>query len=40
MLLVCTFGPGGCVGELEFIYHHKAVAEVIATTDEVRSVDE
>lgn len=27
---VCTFGPGDVIGELEFIHHHKTVADVVA----------
>ena len=34
---VCEFGVGDCVGELEFIYNHRTVADVRATTPEVRT---
>ena len=30
VILVCSFGAGDCVGELEFINHHRTVADVRA----------
>jgi cAMP-dependent protein kinase regulator len=30
---VCRFGVGETIGELEFIHHHKSVADVIAVTE-------
>jgi CRP-like cAMP-binding protein len=33
---VCTFTTGDCVGELEFLYQHKTVADCIAQTPVVR----
>jgi CRP-like cAMP-binding protein len=33
---VCTFGPGDIIGELEFLNHHKAVADVVAV-DKVKT---
>eukprot|EP01004_Peranema_trichophorum_P001467 NODE_1177_length_2085_cov_70.133537_g991_i0.p1 GENE.NODE_1177_length_2085_cov_70.133537_g991_i0~~NODE_1177_length_2085_cov_70.133537_g991_i0.p1 ORF type:complete len:668 (-),score=135.12 NODE_1177_length_2085_cov_70.133537_g991_i0:80-1897(-) len=36
VIKVCEFTAGDCVGELEFIYNHKTVADVRAKTD-VRS---
>jgi CRP-like cAMP-binding protein len=30
VLYVCSFGVGDCVGELEFINHHRTVADVRA----------
>ena len=34
---MCEFTVGDCVGELEFIYDHRTVADVRAKTAEVRS---
>ena len=34
---VCEFGVGDCVGELEFIYQHRTVADVRAKSSEVRT---
>jgi len=33
---VCEFGPGDCVGELEFVHGHRCVADVVAATPVVR----
>jgi len=35
---VCEFHRGECVGELEFLYGHRTVADVRAKTSEVRTV--
>ena len=34
---VCEFGRGDCVGEMEFLYGHRTVADVRAKTPEVRT---
>ena len=34
---VCSFGVGDCVGELEFLFKHKTVADCVAKTDVVRT---
>ena len=34
---VCEFKRGDCVGEMEFLYQHKTVADVVAKTREVRT---
>jgi CRP-like cAMP-binding protein len=34
---VCSFGVGDCVGELEFLFKHKTVADCVAATPVVRT---
>ena len=36
-MYVCSFGVGDCVGELEFLFKHKTVADCVAATPVVRT---